>query len=224
MLRRSPRALALWAAAAVVALVTAAVVAGDLAALHRRATGLGPERGALVARHDLVLGSTVRADDVAVRRIHQSQLPPGVVDAASAAVGRVVAAPLLRGQFVTRRNLASSGRTGLDGVVPPGMRAIRVVTTDSLRPRTGARVDVLATYEPDASDARDDTTLVIAAGVLVLATDARAGSGNGRAGALGVTLLVDEDQARDLADAQANGVLTLALVPPEDARGTPGDR
>jgi len=219
MFRRSPRALALWAAAAVVALVTATVVAGDLAALHRRATGLGEERNAVVARHDLLLGRTVHADDVVVRRIHESQLPPGVVDAASAAVGRVVAAPVLRGQFVTRRHLASVRRTGLDGVVPSGMRAIRVVTTDSLRPRAGVAVDVLGTYDPDASAARDDTTLVIAAGVLVLATDARAGSGNGRAGSLGVTLLVDEAEARDLADAQANGVLTLALVPPEDARG-----
>jgi Flp pilus assembly protein CpaB len=32
-----------------------------------------------------------------------------------------------------------------------------------------------------------------------------------------VTLLVDPRQARALADAQANGVVTLALVPPEDA-------
>jgi hypothetical protein len=28
---------------------------------------------------------------------------------------------------------------------------------------------------------------------------------------------VDPDQARDLADAEANGVMTVALVPPEDA-------
>ena len=44
MPRRSPRALALWGAAILVALVTAVVVAGDLATLHRRAAGLGPER------------------------------------------------------------------------------------------------------------------------------------------------------------------------------------
>jgi hypothetical protein len=56
----------------------------------------------------------------------------------------------------------------------------------------------------------------------VLGTDSRAASGNGRAGAFGVTLLVDPDQARELADAQANGVMTLALVPPEDARQIAG--
>jgi hypothetical protein len=32
-----------------------------------------------------------------------------------------------------------------------------------------------------------------------------------------VTLLVDPDQAAALADAQANAVVTIALVPPEDA-------
>ena len=34
-----------------------------------------------------------------------------------------------------------------------------------------------------------------------------------------MTLLVDPDQAADLAAAQAEGVLTLALVPPEAAAG-----
>ena len=59
--------------------------------------------------------------------------------------------------------------------------------------------------------------VVVAAGVTVLGTDRRGGSGSGRTGASGVVLLVDPDQAAALADAQANGVVTLALVPPEEA-------
>ena len=125
--------------------------------------------------------------------------------------------PVLRGGFVTERNLASRRRSGLDGVVPRGMRAIRVVVTDALRPRAGAAVDVLATYDPRTTGNGEQTTTVIAAGVMVLGTDTGATSGGGRANARGVTLLVDPDQARDLADAEANGVMTLALVPPEDA-------
>ena len=58
---------------------------------------------------------------------------------------------------------------------------------------------------------------MVAAGVTVLGTDRRGGAGAGRTGAAGVTLLVDPEQATALADAQANGVVTLALVPPEDA-------
>jgi len=133
-------------------------------------------------------------------------------------VGRVVAVPVVRGAYVSAANLAPRHRTGVDGVVPRGMRAMRVVVTDAIEPRPGAAVDVLATYDPAAADARgDDTTEVVADGVTVLRTDRRGGSGSGRAGASGVTLLVDPEQARALADAQANGVVTLAVVPPEDA-------
>jgi Flp pilus assembly protein CpaB len=191
--------------------------------LHRRAAGLGPERDVAVANRDLPVGATVGAHDVSTRRIYRSQLPHGVLENAGTAIGRVVAVGVLRGQFVTDRNVAPRRRTGLDGVVPKGMRAMRVVVTDALRPRAGAGVDVLASYDPSATQASGaDTTVLVAESVLVLGTDSRAASGNGRAGAFGVTLLVDPDQARDLADAQANGVMTLALVPPEDARQIAG--
>jgi Flp pilus assembly protein CpaB len=133
-------------------------------------------------------------------------------------LGRVVAVPILRGTFVARGNVAPRRRTGLDGVVPTGMRAMRVVVTDAVDPRPGAAVDVLATYDPAAAEATGtDATVVVAHGVTVLGADRRASSGSGRAGARGVTLLVDPEQATALADAQANGVVTLALVPPEDA-------
>jgi Flp pilus assembly protein CpaB len=219
MPRRSPRALALWGAALVVAVATAAIVAGDLAALHRRAAGLGPEVDAVVATRDLAVGTVLAHADLGTRAVHRSQLPDPVVTDRAALVGRVVAVPVVKGAYVASRNVAPRRRTGLDGVVPRGMRAIRVVVTDALEPRAGAAVDVLATYDPAAATGRSgDTTDVVAAGVTVLRVDRRAGSGAGRAGAAGVTLLVDPDQARALADAQANGVVTLALVPPEDAR------
>jgi Flp pilus assembly protein CpaB len=219
MIRRSPRALALRAAAVVVAIVTAVVVASDLAALHRRAGDLGPERDAVVAAHDLSVGATVDGSDVSVRRVHQSQLPIGTLTNRAVVVGRVVAAPVLRGGFVTGRNLVSRRRTGLDGVVPEGMRALRVTVSGALRPRDGAAVDVLASYDARAGDTGG--TIVAAAGVTVLATDTHATGGTGRADALGVTLLVDHDQAERLADAQVNAVLTLALVPPEEAAPMP---
>ncbi len=216
MLRRSPRALVLWAAALVVAVSTATVVAGDLASLHRRAAELGPERHAVVARHDLAVGTVLTARDVTSRPVHESELPGAVVTDRDEVLGRVVAVPVLRGAFVSDGNVAPRRRTGLDGVVPAGMRAMRVVVTDALAPRPGAAVDVLATYDPAAAEAGgNDATTVVAHGVTVLGTD-RASSGGGRAGARGVTLLVDPEQARELADAQANGVVTLALVPPED--------
>jgi len=85
-------------------------------------------------------------------------------------------------------------------------------------PRVGAAVDVLASYSGRAQSTGESTgdTVVVAAGALVLATDDNGDRGTARTGA-GVTLLVDVDDAHDLADAQANGVLTIALVPPEEA-------
>ncbi|HLM17330.1 MAG TPA: Flp pilus assembly protein CpaB, partial [Acidimicrobiia bacterium] len=204
MRRRSPRALALWGAAAVTAVVTAAVVAGDLAALHRRAADLGPEVDAVVATRDLPIGHAVASGDVASRSVHRSQLPPDVLTDRAALVGRIVAVPVLDGAYLVRRSVAPRRRNGLDGIVPEGLRAMRVVVTDALTPRRGAAVDVLATYDPSSSGS-DGGTILIAAGVTVLGTDRRAGAGSGRTGAAGVTLLVDPDQAAALADAQTNG-------------------
>jgi Flp pilus assembly protein CpaB len=223
MLRRSPRALALRTAAVIVAITTAAVVASDLASLHRRAGDLGPEVDAVVARHDLAIGVTVDASDVSDRAVHTSQLPDGVIVGRGRTLGRVITAPVLRGDFVTARHLAPRRRTGLDGIVPAQMRAIRVTVSGALRPRTGAAVDVLASFDSQSSTTADDgsATVVVAEGVLVLSTDAHASGGTGRGDALGVTLLVSRDDAARLADAQANGVLTLALVPPEEAAPIP---
>jgi len=216
MPRRSPRALALWCAALAVAVITALVVGGDLAALHRRAAGLGSRVDAVVATRTLPVGHHLVRADLRTRTAYRSQLPAAVATDPQALVGRTVAVPVVEDAYVVAGNLAPRHRTGLDGVVPRGMRAMRIVVTDALRPRPGAAVDVLASFDPGGGE-RDDGTVVVAAGVTVLGTDRRGGSGAGRAGAAGVTLLVDPDEARALADAQANGVVTLALVPPEDA-------
>jgi Flp pilus assembly protein CpaB len=97
---------------------------------------------------------------------------------------------------------------------------------DAVQPRAGAAVDVLATdggrgvgdAAPVGADpANPPSARVVAAGVPVLGTD---DEGHTAAGgrALGVTLLVTPREARDLAAAAASGTVTLALVPPEDAR------
>jgi len=82
------------------------------------------------------------------------------------------------------------------------------------------------TFESNDAAAGSAPTVDAARGVLVLGTDAapaavetRAGAGN--ATGLGVTLLDADDDAPRLAFATAAGVVTLALVPPEDAAGRP---
>jgi Flp pilus assembly protein CpaB len=223
MLRRSPRALGLWLGAAALAITTGALVADDLATLHHRARALGREQRAVVARRDLTLGSTITSGDITTRLVHASQLPTGVVTDSSLALGRVVRVPVVRDAFVAARNLAPHDRTGLGGVLPVGTRAMRVLVEDGLRPPVASAVDVYATFESDAFGTGRPPSApatVVAAGVLVLATD---DGGSGATGAFGVTLLVDEDQADDVAYASAQGAIVLALVPPEDAH-TPGLR
>jgi hypothetical protein len=69
--------------------------------------------------------------------------------------------------------------------------------------------------------------VVAARGVLVLGTDDapavfETGTAERSGGGLGVTLLVAEDDAPRLAFAAATGVVTIALVPPEDAAPVAG--
>jgi Flp pilus assembly protein CpaB len=221
MRRRSPRAVLLWIGAVLVALVTAVFVATDLAALHRRARGLGPPRPIAAAVRDLPVGTTISDGDIRVRSVHRSQLPSGAISPA-AARGRVVAVPLVRGAFVVDGNVAPRRRTGLNGAIPAGMRAMQIVVRDALRPPIGSFVDVLVTFEPGSSGASGAAPTVVAArGVLVLGTDdapavVETGTDQRTGSGLGVTLLVTEDDAPRLAFATATGVVTIALVPPED--------
>jgi Flp pilus assembly protein CpaB len=221
MLARSPRALALWIGALAVAAGTATLVASDLAALHRRARSLGRERGAVVAARPLTLGDVVTSEDVRTREVHTSQLPEGVLPDVRAALGRVVVVAVVEGGFVADANLASRRRHGLDGVLPPETRAMRVVVRDTLRPRAGAAVDVLASFDPlvgadGLPSTGDGRASVVAPGVTVLAVESvRTAEGD----ALGVTVLVSPREARALAFASTHGRLALALVPPEEASG-----
>jgi Flp pilus assembly protein CpaB len=229
MRRRSPRAALLWTGAGLVAVVTAVVVATDLAALHHRAQNLGPSRPIAAAVRDLPVGTTIGDDDVRVRSVHRSQLPTDAISP-SEARGRVIAVPVVRGAFLSGGNLAPHRRTGLNGAIPPGMRALRLVAQNALRPPVGSSVDVLVTFDPGRDAESGNAPSVVAArGVLVLGTDDApaaleagtandgAGSSSGARTSVGVTLLVMEDDAPRLAFAAATGVVTLALVPPEDA-------
>lgn len=215
-MRHSPRALATWAAALLIALATAHLVAGDLAALHRAARSLGSPRSVVVAAHDLTLGTTLESSDLRVVRVASERFPGGTLHAESDAVGRVVAVPVLAGAPVLDPALAPADRRGLDGLVPAGHRAVRIPDEASLRPPPGSVLDVLVTIDPDlvAQAGGGDPTVTVAHAALVLAS----GDGpDGSSGDGGVTLLVSEAEATRLAFATAHGVVTLALAPPEDA-------
>jgi Flp pilus assembly protein CpaB len=216
MLRRSPRAALLWAAAAVVALATAASVAQVLVSLRHQDEAYGRVHAVVVTTRDLMLGHRVTPGDLGARHRRGERDEPGALTVARDAVGRVVAVPLLRGAVVTRRHLADPGRAGGAGPVPPGRRAMRVTVEDGVRPRPGDPVDLYATFDPQTVGTDVEPTLTIARAVPVLAVDRDAGTDRGRA-TVGVTVLVDADAAKRLAFASATGTIAIAIAPPEDA-------
>jgi Flp pilus assembly protein CpaB len=153
--------------------------------------------------------------------VYSSQVPRAVLADPALALGRTVRVPVVRDGYVAAANLAPTRRSGLDGVLPEGTRAMRVVIEDGLRPPPGSSVDVYATYVRDdlgtGANSTRDPAIVVASGVPVLATD-DAGSTTGATRTIGVTLLVDEADASAIAYAVTHGRIVLALVPPEDAR------
>lgn len=220
-MRRSPRVLLAWAAAAIVVLATVRVVAGDLGALHRRAHALGPDVPVVLAAHDLPLGVTVRTADVRVVRRPANTVRSDAMRDPASVVGRIVAVALLRDDVVGARHLV----TDASDAVPDGRRAVHVVVKDGFQPPVGAVVDVLAAYDPAiaAGTGSAGRASVVARGALVLALAvpggdvSTGGTESSDTTGAGVTVLVTEDEARAVAYADAIGEVMLALAPARTA-------
>ena len=162
MPRRSPRALALWGAALVVAVVTAVVVAGDLAALHRRAAELGPERRRGRRRPRPAPRATTSRPATSTTRTRASLAAARQPCATqrSALVGRVVAVPVVRGRVRRHRQPRTPSPDR------PRRRRARAACgrCASWSPTRcdhgpGAAVDVLASFDPGGAGERDDGTV-----------------------------------------------------------------
>lgn len=210
MLHRNPRVLALRLLAAVLALVTVRLIATDLGTLHRRASSLGPLRDVVEARHDLPLGTVVQRDDVRTVRRHVRESPALALERVDDAIGRTVIVPIVATAAVMPAHLAERGRAGSLALISPDHRGVRIVPADGLRPPVGAVVDVIASLDPTTGGAVRAS--VVAFGAVVLAVD---GGDDGTEA--GVVVEVTTDEATRIAFAAANGQLTLALLPPEDA-------
>jgi Flp pilus assembly protein CpaB len=213
MLRRSPRALALWAAAAVVAIVTTLLVVSTLSSLRHQDETYGRVHAVLVARRDLPVGTRLRAGDVATREIRGDAPAPDAATAIADVIGRVIRVPVLRDTTITARHLTASRRDSLGDAIPDGRRAVRLVVEHGLRPDPGDLVDVLATFDPQTLGDRGDPTIVVAPAVTVLAVDTEDDAGD----SIAVTVLVTPRQSTRLAFAAAAGTIGLALAPPEAA-------
>ena len=173
----------------------------------------------VVAVEDLVPGSRLRASQL---RVVDVDLPPDTLERAhpghdlDALVGGVLLAPVAPGELVQRSAVAEA--TG-EGTAPTPEFSFAIAedraVAGSLRP--GEHVDVLATYGSGSGA----TTLVVARGATVRASDAADDATLAGTDTLTVTLALG-DPTTVLALAHASQAATVTLVRTTGSAATPG--
>ncbi|HET7530817.1 MAG TPA: Flp pilus assembly protein CpaB [Mycobacteriales bacterium] len=161
------------------------------------------------AARDLPGGSPLTTHDVRVVALPAGTVPDGALRTASSVVGRLLAAPVRRGEALTDVRLL--GQSLLTALPDPGLVAVPVRVADGSAAAAlvhpGDVVDVLAVGDPEQGGSGRPTT--VAAAVRVLAVPVRLAA-SGDSGGL-VVVAVDRAQAAALARASAAARLSLAL-------------
>src|SRR3954454_7864733 len=163
-----------WHRRTIAALLAGVAVFASLSALAPKHP---PTLEVWSAAHDLAGGSPIRAADIVLTRIPSTLVPAGALQAGSTVVGRLLAAPVRRGEPLTDVRLlgpsllAALGRAGQ--VAVPVRLADGAAAAALARP--GEVVDVLAVGSLDDSAVSADPS-VVAAAVRVLTVPDRDGA------------------------------------------------
>jgi pilus assembly protein CpaB len=184
---------------------------------------VGPMVPVVLAAADLARGSVLTETMLEPSSMPESFVPPGAVASPAAAAGRVLTANIAAGEVLTSSRLSVPEAGPIAALVPEGLRAMVITAplpASALRP--GDHIDVYATY----GGGRPHTELAASA-LEVLRIIAGSSGGGGIAGTTsstdGITLflLVDEAAAERLAYARSFAQLSVAILGPEPATGTP---
>lgn len=177
-----------------------------LAGVRATAAPPGPTAAVLVARTDLPGGAPVDADDLELRELPADAVPEGATTRAVEVAGRVLAAPVRRGEPVTDVRLVAPGLLdGYPGLVAAPVRVADAAVVGLLE--VGDRIDLVAT-SPEQSSAA--TVVVRGAPVVAVPTpDARHDGMS--AGGLVVVAVAPEEALR-LAGAAVSSVLSVLLT------------
>lgn len=208
--RRHRRALA--------AVLAAVVVWGVVSAVR---PSPAPTSAVVVARHDLVPGAALRAEDLAVEQRPAAAQPADAVADAAAVSGRTVAFPVRAGEVVSARHVVAGA---LLSALGPGLVAAPVVLADPASASlvaAGDVVDVLAATSGGADGVARSSVVASRVRVLVAPTPASgssggllsAPSGDARGGSV-LVLATTTEQALALARAAVGARLSLALRSP----------
>src|SRR4051794_8536959 len=154
------------------------------------------------ASRDLTDGRVLGPDDLVASRFTPETVPDGAVRRASAVVGHTLAAPMTRGEPLTRVSTLSRGLLrGYPGATAVPLRITDAAVVDLLR--VGDRIS-LVVADPDG---RGTPTLLLRDVPLVAIPPAtQGGLGNGTPGRL-VVAAVPTDSASDIAARAATSIL-----------------
>ena len=181
----------------------------------------------VVAALDIPRGQVLQESDMVLRNWPKDMLPEGTLANLKDATSRSAMYPLMAGEPILERKLASAeSGGGLASLVPAGMRAYtiqssKVAATVAGFVLPGNRVDVLLNLRGQPNDETgggSTTTLLQSVEILAVNQnlDAPAENKTNPNDLQSVTLLVTPDQAALLDLGQNLGVLTLSLRNPED--------
>ncbi|MFH0299086.1 Flp pilus assembly protein CpaB [Bradyrhizobium sp. 31Argb] len=181
----------------------------------------------LVAKSDIGLGQSVKADDLqwqswpAATASGTFMRRDGKPEAMKEVVGSIARAPFIAGEPIREQKLVKADGSGfMAAILPSGMRAI----STEISPETAAggfilpndRVDVILSKRsknPDGNGPDVVNSEIILSNVRVLAIDQAPKEKDGTSALIGktVTLELKPEQAETLARARQSGTLTLAL-------------
>lgn len=185
-----------------------------------------PTARVLAARSDLAMGQRIAPQDLYWQPWPEEALSPAYIresvdrEAIARLAGSVVRASIAQGEPITERRLVAPGQSGfMAAVISPGMRAVAVPT--SARMGAGGfilpndRVDVIVTSQGQSGAYSSN---LLFENVRVLAIDQTyAEDGSGAVVGSTATLELTAAQARNAAQAMAQGSLTLSLRSLADA-------
>lgn len=160
----------------------------------------------LVASHDLPAGARLSAEDVSTAGYAPGTVPDGVVESASAAVGRTTVGPVRAGEPITDVRLLGAGMLSRHpAAVAAPVRLGDRATVHLLR--VGDRIDILA------ADPHGSGPAVLAASdvpVLAIPPARDAGAGLTRGGL--ILVAVSDETARELAGYAVTSFLSAVIV------------
>jgi Flp pilus assembly protein CpaB len=191
----------------IAALLAGAAVLSALSAL--RPPAIATVRIWAAAR-DLSGGAALAGADVRVERLPVADVPTGALRATQPIAGRMLAAPVRRGEALTDVRLLSTAllsALGTAGLVAVPVRVADGPATAALV-QPGDRVDVVAAADPQ--DAGAASTATVARDLRVLAVPGRATDASGDTGGL-LVVAATAAQADALAQAATGARLSVTV-------------